>query len=151
MDSTNDEPEERPAPTSLKQRILERFEAGTTSVSAIARAVRARPSYVASVLLNAGYEPSETYYDLYSSFPPIRDAYERFFRHQPQWTSRALAVRSVASLERNYNYFERLGDHAGMHRAMMCALIGYNRARNAGKRDASIPFAEFLHKLIFTD
>lgn len=47
-------------------------------------------------------------------------------------------------LDRLYNYFERLGDRAGQHQAMIVALMGYNRARWSGNGDAARVFKEWL-------
>jgi hypothetical protein len=54
------------------------------------------------------------------------------------------ARESVQKIDRLYNYFERLGDRAGQHHAMVLALTGKNRARWSGKQEESQLFHEWL-------
>ena len=54
------------------------------------------------------------------------------------------ARESVQRIDRLYNYFERLGDRAGQHQAMILALTGKNRARWSGKTEESQVFSDWL-------
>ncbi len=144
------EAEGAPAPTheqeaeqhTKKERILALYQAGTTDIAAIVRQVGARPSYVAQVLQAAGH--LDGYFDLYTTTGREQNVYTRFFRSVLSFRSVAAARESVQKLDRLYNYFERLGDRAGQHQAMVLALTGKNRARWSGKTEEAQIFSEWL-------
>ncbi len=125
-----------------KERILALYDAGTTDIAQIVRQVGARPSYVAQVLQQAGYLSG--YFDLYTTTAREQNVYTRFFRNVLSFKTVAAARESVQKIDRLYNYFERLGDRAGQHQAMVLALTGKNRARWSGKADESQVFSEWL-------
>ena len=129
------------APTK-KEHIINLFKAGTTDIADIVRHTHARPSYVAQVLQSAGLISG--YFDLYTTTNREQNVYSRFFRNVLQFKTVEAARASVAKLDKLYNYFERLGDRAGQHQAMVLALTGKNRARWSGKHEAAQVFGEWL-------
>ena len=127
---------------SKKEQILALYDAGKTDVAEIVRLVRARPSYVAQVLQTAGHLTG--YFDLYTTTGREQNVYTRFFRNVLSFKSVEAARESVQKIDRLYNYFERLGDRAGQHQAMVLALTGKNRARWSGKPEEAQIFSEWL-------
>lgn len=127
---------------SKKEQILTLYASGVTDVADIVRRVHARPSYVAQVLQSAGH--IHGYFDLYTTTGLEQNVYTRFFRNALSFKSVAASRESVKKLDRLYNYFERLGDRAGQHHAMVLALTGKNRARWSGKLEESQIFSEWL-------
>ena len=129
-------------PRSKKEQIIALYESGVTDVAQIVRKVAARPSYVAQVLQNAGLITG--YFDLYTTTAREQNVYTRFFRNVLSFKTVEAARESVKKIDRLYNYFERLGDRAGQHQAMVLALTGKNRARWSGKQEESEIFNEWL-------
>ena len=129
-------------PFSKKDQILDIYESGTTDIAEIVRQVKARPSYVAQVLQAAGY--IQGYFDLYTTTGAEQNVYSRFFRNVLSFKTTEAARESVQKIDRLYNYFERLGDRAGQHQAMVLALTGKNRARWSGKQEEAAVFNEWL-------
>ena len=127
---------------SKKEQILALYEGGTTDIAEIVRQVSARPSYVAQVLQSAGHLSG--YFDLYTTTAREQNVYTRFFRSVLQFKTVEAARESVQKIDRLYNYFERLGDRAGQHQAMVLALTGKNRARWSGKTEESQIFSDWL-------
>ncbi|HEX8494500.1 MAG TPA: hypothetical protein VF658_16770 [Pyrinomonadaceae bacterium] len=127
---------------SKKEQILALYESGMTDIAQIVRRVAARPSYVAQVLQGAGLISG--YFDLYTTTAREQNVYSRFFRNVLSFKTVEAARESVQKIERLYNYFERLGDRAGQHQAMVLALTGKNRARWSGKQEESEIFSEWL-------
>ena len=125
-----------------KEQIVSLFEAGTKDIAEIVRRVKARPSYVAQVLQHAGH--LDGYFDLYTTTGREQNVYTRYFRNVLHFRNVGAARESVARLDRLYNYFERLGDRAGQHQAMILALTGKNRARWSGKTEESQVFSDWL-------
>lgn len=125
-----------------KEAILRLYEEGTTEVAEIVKRVKARPSYVAQVLQQAGHLSG--YFDLYQTTGAEANVYTRYFRNVLNFRNVEAARESVQRLDRLYNYFERLGDRAGQHQACVIALLGKNRARWSGKIDESQVFHEWL-------
>src|ERR1043165_958630 len=126
-----------------KEQILSLYESGTRDIAEIVRQVKARPSYVAQVLQTAGH--LDGYFDLYTTTAREQNVYTRYFRNVLAFRNVEAARESVARIERLYNYFERLGDRAGQHQAMVLALTGKNRARWSGKLEESEVFSEWLN------
>lgn len=129
-------------PRSKKDQIIALYENGVTDIAQITRRVGARPSYVAQVLQNAGI--LKGYFDLYTTTAREQNVYSRFFRNVLSFKTIEAARESVQKIDRLYNYFERLGDRAGQHQAMVLALTGKNRARWSGKPEESKIFSEWL-------
>jgi hypothetical protein len=127
---------------SKKEQIINLYESGTTDIAQIVRRVSARPSYVAQVLQGAGLITG--YFDLYTTTAREQNVYSRFFRNVLSFKTTDAARESVQKIDRLYNYFERLGDRAGQHQAMVLALTGKNRARWSGKQEESEIFSEWL-------
>ena len=125
-----------------KEQIVSLFESGTKDIAEIVRRVKARPSYVAQVLQHAGH--LDGYFDLYTTTGREQNVYTRYFRNVLHFRNVEAARESVARIDRLYNYFERLGDRAGQHQAMILALTGKNRARWSGKTDESQIFSDWL-------
>ena len=126
-----------------KGQILALYEdEGVTDIAQIVRRVGARPSYVAQVLQQAGYLTG--YFDLYTTTAREQNVYTRFFRNVLSFKNAEAARESVQKIDRLYNYFERLGDRAGQHQAMVLALTGKNRARRSGKQEEAQVFSEWL-------
>ena len=125
-----------------KEQIVSLFESGTRDIAEIVRKVKARPSYVAQVLQQAGH--LDGYFDLYTTTGREQNVYTRYFRNVLHFRNVEAARESVARLDRLYNYFERLGDRAGQHQAMILALTGKNRARWSGKTEESQIFSDWL-------
>ena len=125
-----------------KEQIVSLFESGTRDIAEIVRRVKARPSYVAQVLQQAGH--LDGYFDLYTTTGREQNVYTRYFRNVLHFRNVEAARESVARIDRLYNYFERLGDRAGQHQAMILALTGKNRARWSGKAEESQVFSDWL-------
>jgi hypothetical protein len=128
--------------TSKKEQIIALYESGVTDIAQIVRRISARPSYVAQVLQSSG--KINGYFDLYTTTAREQNVYSRFFRNVLQFKTVEAARESVEKIDRLFNYFERLGDRAGQHQAMVLALTGKNRARWSGKPDAAQVFDEWL-------
>ncbi|MBA3322562.1 MAG: hypothetical protein H0T45_14105 [Pyrinomonadaceae bacterium] len=135
-------PEEPVETQSKKAQIIALYESGTTDIAQIVRRVGARPSYVAQVLQRAGHLTG--YFDLYTTTAREQNIYSRFFRSVLSFKTTEAARESVQKIDRLYNYFERLGDRAGQHQAMVLALTGKNRARWSGKHEEAQVFNEWL-------
>ena len=127
---------------SKKEQIIALYENGTTDVAEIVRYLKVRPSYVAQVLQQAGLLTG--YFDLYTTTAREQNVYTRFFRNVLSFKTVEAARQSVEKIDRLYNYFERLGDRAGQHQAMVLALTGKNRARWSGKQAEAAIFNEWL-------
>jgi hypothetical protein len=127
---------------SKKEQILALYESGMSDIAQIVRRVAARPSYVAQVLQSAGLITG--YFDLYTTTAREQNVYSRFFRNVLSFKTVEASRESVQKIDRLYNYFERLGDRAGQHQAMVLALTGKNRARWSGKQEESEVFSEWL-------
>src|SRR2546423_10398929 len=135
-------PEQEAEQQTKKERILALYASGTTDIAQIVRRVGARPSYVAQVLQQAGH--LNGYFDLYTTTAREQNVYTRFFRNVLSFRTVEAARESVQKIDRLYNYFERLGDRAGQHQAMVLALTGKNRARWSGKAEEAQIFSEWL-------
>ncbi|MDT5159381.1 MAG: hypothetical protein QOC61_2254 [Acidobacteriota bacterium] len=136
------ETDETPEHRTKKEQILGLYERGTTDIAEIVRRAKARPSYVAQVLQQAGH--LDGYFDLYTTTGREQNVYTRYFRNVLAFRNTEAARESVQRLDRLYNYFERLGDRAGQHQAMVLALTGKNRARWSGKLEESQIFSDWL-------
>ena len=142
VEETPDEAQAVEEPRSKKDQIVALYESGVTDIAQIVRKVAARPSYVAQVLQGAGLITG--YFDLYTTTAREQNIYSRFFRNVLSFKTIEASRESVKRIDRLYNYFERLGDRAGQHQAMVLALTGKNRARWSGKQEESEVFSEWL-------
>ncbi len=125
-----------------KEMILSLYRSGVTDVAQIVRQAMARPSYVAQVLQAAGLISG--YFDLYTTTALEQNIYSRFFRNVLSFKNVEAAKLSVEKIDRLFNYFDRLGDRAGQHQAMVLALTGKNRARWSGKTEEAKVFSDWL-------
>jgi hypothetical protein len=116
---------------SKKETILSLFENGTTEVETIAAISGAKPSYVGSVLQQAGL--IDNYFDLYTSTNYPMNIYSKHFRGKLGFKDVATARRSVRNLEESYRYFDKLQDRAGQHHTLEMGLTMLDRARWTGK------------------
>src|SRR5689334_2233560 len=62
-----------------KEQIVSLYESGTKDIAEIVRRVKARPSYVAQVLQQAGH--LDGYFDLYTTTGREQNVYTRYFRN----------------------------------------------------------------------
>lgn len=113
-----------------------------TGIDEIVRYTRAQPSYVAQVLQRAGLISG--YFDLYTPTARVQNIYSRMFRNVLSFRDLESARRSVYQIDQLYQQFERAGDRAGQHQAMVLALTGQNRARWSGKYREAQVFHEWL-------
>lgn len=127
---------------SKKEQILALYRCGLTDIAELVSEVGARPSYVAQVLQQAGLLTG--YFDLYTTTNREQNFYSKFFRNVLAFKNEEAARASVRRIDRLYNYFERIGDRAGQHHAMVLALTGKNRARWSGKHEAAKVFSDWL-------
>ncbi len=127
------EPKEEPVVQSKKDMILSLFENGTTEVETIAAISGAKPSYVGSVLHQAGL--IDNYFDLYTSTNHPMNVYSKHFRGKLGFKDVPTARRSVRNLEEAYRYFEKLQDRAGQHHTLEMGLTMLDRARWTGKME----------------
>jgi hypothetical protein len=116
---------------SKKDMILSLFENGTTEVESIAAISGAKPSYVGSVLHQAGL--IDNYFDLYTSTNHPMNVYSKHFRGKLGFKDVETARRSVRNLEEAYRYFDKLQDRAGQHHTLEMGLTMLDRARWTGK------------------
>ena len=122
---------------SKKDQIVSLFLSGMGEVEDIAIITGSRPSYVGSVLQEAGLVSG--YFDLYTSTSHPMNVYSKFFANKLGFRDEAAAAESVEVIERLYRQFELAQDRAGQHHALAMALTMFDRARWTGKgREAEI-------------
>lgn len=114
-----------------KDLILSLFKSGTNEIEAISTISGAKPSYVGSVLQDAGL--IDNYFDLYTSTGFPMNIYTKYFRGKLSFKDENTARNSVENLEKLYQIFERRQDRAGQHHTLEMALLMLNRARWIGK------------------
>jgi hypothetical protein len=120
-----------------KEQIISLFLSGMGEVEDIALITGARPSYVASVLQEAGLHSG--YFDLYTSTSQPQNIYSKFFAGKLGFKDVETAAESVGLIDRLYRQFEFAGDRAGQHHALTMALTMFDRARWTGKgREAGV-------------
>ena len=127
---------------SKKDMILSLFANGTTEVETIAAISGAKPSYVGSVLQQAGL--IDNYFDLYTSTNYPMNIYSKHFRGKLGFKDVATARRSVRNLEESYRYFDKLQDRAGQHHTLEMGLTMLDRARWTGKLDEAEIYRRWL-------
>lgn len=122
---------------SKKDQIVSLFLSGMGEVEDIAVITGARPSYVGSVLQEAGLHSG--YFDLYTSTAHPQNIYSKFFANKLGFKDVETAQESVALIDRLYRQFEFAGDRAGQHHALAMALTMFDRARWTSKvREAEV-------------
>ncbi|HYY42829.1 MAG TPA: hypothetical protein VE775_08875, partial [Pyrinomonadaceae bacterium] len=118
---------QRSGRVSRKEQIRSLYLSGITEVEDLALITGARPSYVGSVLHEAGEKTS--YFDLYTSTAHPMNIYSKFFANKLGFKDEAAARQSVAVIDNLYRQFELAGDRAGQHHALSMALVMFDRAR----------------------
>ena len=133
-------------PVSTKDQIIALFLSGVTEVEDLALLTGTRPTYVGSILQDAGLV--EDYFDLYTSTAHPMNVYSRFFAGKLGFKDVETARRSVALIDRVYHQFDLAHDRAGQHHALLMALTMFNRARWTGKHDEAEVYRVWLaHQL----
>ncbi|MEM6646175.1 MAG: hypothetical protein AAF730_07975 [Bacteroidota bacterium] len=130
------------APATKKAQVLRLFADGVEDLEELASRTAARPSYVASVLQQAGHLSG--YHDLYTSTGHSMNTYSRFFRGRLGFRTVERARASIRLINQMHQQFERMGDRAGQHHALMMALTMYNRARFGNKQAEAEVFRRWL-------
>src|SRR5437868_12414214 len=128
---------------SRKDQIISLFLSGMGEIEDIAVITGARPSYVGSVLQEAGLHSG--YFDLYTSTAHPQNIYSKFFAGKLGFKDEETAHESIELINKLYRQFEYAGDRAGQHHALAMALTMFDRARWTNKgREAEV----FLHWLM---
>lgn len=115
-----------------KDQILSLYLSGMTEIADLAMITSSRPSYVGSVLQEAGMKLG--YFDLYTSTQHPMNVYSKFFANKLGFKDEEAAQDSVDLIEHLYRQFELAGDRAGQHHALTMALTMFDRARWTGKQ-----------------
>lgn len=134
-----------PAPTepqSKKDQIVALYLSGVETVEELALLTQSRPSYVGSVLSEAGLGPG--YFDLYTSTSQPMNVYSKYFAGELGYRDMEAARRSVDLIAQRYRQFAIAGDRAGQHHALLMALTMFDRARWTGKPEEAEPFRAWL-------
>lgn len=122
---------------SKKDQIISLYVSGMSEVEDLAIITGSRPSYVGSILQEAGLISS--YFDLYTSTAHPMNVYSKFFANKLGFKDEQAARDSVELIDKLYGQFEFAQDRAGQHHALMMALVMFDRARWTGKgREAEI-------------
>jgi hypothetical protein len=125
-----------------KDQILSLYTSGIGSVEDIAMITGSRPSYIASVLQDAGLLTD--YFDLYTTTAHPMNVYSKFFAKKLGFKTEEEARASVDLIDRYYRQFEFAGDRAGQHHALMMALTMFDRARWTGKGAEARVFRDWV-------
>lgn len=127
---------------SKKEQILSLFLSGLGDIGDIAMITGSRPSYVGSVLQDAGLHKG--YFDLYTSTAHPMNVYSKFFSGKLGFKDEETAHASVELIERLYRQFELAADRAGQHHALVMALTMFDRARWTNKGAEAEIFRKWL-------
>ena len=127
---------------SRKDQIISLFLSGMGEVEDIAVITGARPSYVGSVLRDAGLMTG--YFDLYTSTTHPQNIYSKFFAGKLGFKDVETARQSVETIDLLYRQFELAGDRAGQHHALSMALTMFDRARWTAKGEEAEVFRSWL-------
>ena len=134
--------ERRSRGVSKKDQILALYASGMGEVEDIAMITGSRPSYVGSVLQEAGMVTG--YFDLYTSTAHPMNVYSKFFANKLGFKDEGAARESLELIDRLYSQFEFAGDRAGQHHALTMALLMFDRARWTGKGKEADIFRQWL-------
>ena len=134
------EMEEKAAVQSKKDMILSLYNSGTTEIEAIAAVSGAKPSYVGTVLHQAGL--IDNYFDLYTSTNYPMNIYSKHFRGKLGFKDVLTAQRSIRNLEQSYRYFANNQDRAGQHHTLEMTML--DRARWTGKLEEAEIYRRWL-------
>jgi hypothetical protein len=127
---------------SKKDQILALFLSGMNEIEDLAMITASRPSYVGSVLQEAGL--MKGYFDLYTSTSHPMNVYSKFFANKLGFKDEETAQQSIDLIERLYGQFEFAKDRAGQHHALAMALTMFDRARWTGKAVEAELFRRWL-------
>ena len=127
---------------SKKDQIIALFLSGMGEIEDIAMITGARPSYVGSVLQEAGL--ASGYFDLYTSTSHPQNVYSKFFAGKLGFKDEGVARESVNVIDRAHRQFDLAGDRAGQHHALQMALTMFDRARFTGKAREAAVFRDWL-------
>jgi hypothetical protein len=131
-----------PRRATKKEQIVSLFASGVTDVGAIADITAFRPSHIASVLQEA--DLIKGYFDLYTHCDRPMNVYSQLFAGQLGFRDEDAARESVKLLDQAYRGFERAGDRAGQHHALVMALTMFDRARWINKGREAEVFRQWL-------
>jgi hypothetical protein len=134
--------DDAPGKPTKKDQILALAASGLGDVADIALMTHSRPSYVGTVLQDAGAHPG--YFDLYTSTNRPMNVYSKFFAGQLGFKDVDAARRSVELIDRVYRQFELAADRAGQHHALLMALTMFDRARWTDKGPEAEVFRRWL-------
>lgn len=129
---------------SKKEQILSLYLSGMTEIEDLSIITCSRPSYVGSVLQEAGMKPG--YFDLYTSTARPMNIYSKFFANKLGFKDEEAAQSSIELIDHLYRQFEVAQDRAGQHHALVMALVMFDRARWTGKRAEADIFRRWLVK-----
>jgi hypothetical protein len=127
---------------SKKDQILSLYLSGMTEIEDLAIITGSRPSYVGSILQEAGLMTG--YFDLYTSSAHPMNVYSKFFAGKLGFKDEDAARASIELIDHLHNQFEFAGDRAGQHHALMMALVMFDRARWTGKGVEADIFRQWL-------
>ena len=125
-----------------KTQIIALYLSGVKDLEELAAITQTRPSYVGSVLQQAGFLHS--YFDLYTSVAHPMNVYSKQFANKLGFKNEAAASHSVGIIDRFYRQFSATGDRAGQHHALSMALVMFDRARWTGKVHEADIFRRWL-------
>lgn len=132
----------RAARPTKKDQIVSLFLSGMGEIEDISMITGSRPSYVGSVLQEAGL--TRSYFDLYTSTSHPMNVYSKFFAGKLGFRDESVARQSVEVIDRAHKQFELAGDRAGQHHALVMALTMFDRARFTGKAREAALFRDWL-------
>ena len=133
---------QHPQRMTKKHQIIALYLSGITAIEDLATITDAQPSYVGTVLQQAGL--IRGYFDLYTSTAHPMNVYSKLVTNKLGFKNEATARHSVEVLEELYQQFAMTRDRAGQHHALSMALVMFDRARWIGKmREADI-FRQWL-------
>lgn len=141
MNSLRRKPLPRRRPTK-KSQIIKLWHEGLHNLWDIAEDMGTRPSYVASVLQDAGLISG--YYDLYNTPENPVNIYSESFQGRLGFRDVNAAIRSVQIIDSTYQDLSEIQDRAGQHHCLVTALTMFNRARYSGKEEEADVFRKWL-------
>lgn len=125
-----------------KGQIVALYLSGMHDVEDLSMVTSSRPSYIASVLRDAGLEQS--YFDLYTSTSHPMNVYSKFFTGKLGFKDMETAEHSVEHIDMLFKQFNLGKDRAGQHHAMMMAMTMANRAHFTGKHAEATLFRNWV-------
>jgi hypothetical protein len=131
-----------PKKPNKKDQILSLFSAGIHELPDLAHMTQSRPSYVASVLQDAGLMTG--YFDLYTPSNQPMNVYSKFFAGKLGFRDVETAQKSLELIDRLYRQFDQIQDRAGQHHALVMALTMFDRARWTNKGPEAEVFRKWL-------